>query len=318
MLTFTAALEEALAEEMRLDPRVFCLGTVPPAALVQEFGAKRVLKTPISETAITGMAIGAAGCGLRPVVLWGNVTFSFVAFDQVVNQAAKIRYMFGGQRDFPIVIRALYGGGLQLAAQHSQSPYSIFAHIAGLKVILPSGPADAKGLLKAAIRDNNPVLCFEGVRLADRQEDVPADHLVPLGSAAVKRAGSDVTVVAFGYMVQLALDAAVELERAGVSVEVVDPRSLVPLDRDTIRSSVRKTGRLVVVDEAPAMCSMASEIAAVVTEDDATFAALRAPIRRVNGAATPVPYSPPLEQAVLPSLTGVITAIREVVRVDAR
>ncbi len=290
MLTFTAALEEALAEEMRLDPRVFCLGTVPPAALVQEFGAKRVLKTPISETAITGMAIGAAGCGLRPVVLWGNVTFSFVAFDQVVNQAAKIR----------------------------QSPYSIFAHIAGLKVILPSGPADAKGLLKAAIRDNNPVLCFEGVRLADRQEDVPADHLVPLGSAAVKRAGSDVTVVAFGYMVQLALDAAVELERAGVSAEVVDPRSLVPLDRDTIRSSVRKTGRLVVVDEAPAMCSMASEIAAVVTEDDATFAALRAPIRRVNGAATPVPYSPPLEQAVLPSLTGVITAIREVVRVDAR
>jgi pyruvate dehydrogenase E1 component beta subunit len=311
--TFNAALEDAMAEEMRRDERVFCLGTLPPAALRSEFGS-RVLQTPISETAFTGMAVGAAGSGMRPVVLWSNITFSFVAFDQVVNQAAKIRYMFGGQRDFPIVMRAVYGGGLQLAAQHSQSPYSLFAHIPGLKVILPSGAADAKGLLKSAIRDNNPVVCFEAARLATTDEEIAeGDHLVPLGVAAVKRPGSDVTVVALGYMVQLALQAAVVLEREGISIEVLDPRTLVPLDREAIRTSVQRTRRLVVVDEAPAMCSMAAEIGTLAAEDAETFRALRAPIRRVCGAATPVPYSPPLEAAVLPSVDRIVDAVRDVV-----
>jgi pyruvate dehydrogenase E1 component beta subunit len=312
-LTFAKALEEATAEEMRRDQRVFHMGIQAPPALVQEFGKARVRRTPISEAGVTGMAVGAAGCGFRPIVNWSRVTFAFVAFDQVVNHASKIRYMFGGQRDFPMVLRAPYGGGHRSAAQHSQSPYSLWAHLAGLKVILPSGAADAKGLMKTAIRDNNPVVSFEAVQLEGIAEDVPeGEHLVPFGVASVKREGMDVTVVALGYMVRLALQAAEDLAGEGISVEVVDPRTIVPLDLGTIRASVRKTGRLVVVDEAPPTCSMASEIATIVVEDQATFRALRGPVQRVCALSVPVPFSPPLEDFALPDKHRIAAAVRAV------
>lgn len=312
-ISFTDALSEAMAEEMRRDPRVITMATVRNVPLEQEFGAKRVRITPIAEAAFTGIGLGAAGSGFRPVVHWGMVTFCFVAMDQIVNQASKIRYMFGGQADFPVTYRCTTGGGSQVAAQHSQSPYSMFMHLAGLKIILPSTPADAKGLLKSAIRDNNPVISFECSRLAGITGPVPdGDHLVPIGIGEVKREGRDVTVVGLAYYVREALAVAEELAKDGVSVEVVDPRTLVPMDAETIRASVRKTGRLVVVDEAPATCSAASEISALVTEDPETFRALKAPVQRVCAAPVPVPFSPPLEQAALPDRARITMAIRRV------
>jgi acetoin:2,6-dichlorophenolindophenol oxidoreductase subunit beta len=314
-LTYAAALETALAEEMRRDPRVYTMSTRPPAALLAELGPMRVKRMPISEATMTGIAVGSAGCGFRPVVHWGSVTFAFMAFDQVVNQACKIRYMFGGQRDFPIVFRASYGNGTRSAAQHSQTGYALYAHLAGLKVVLPSGAADARGLLKSAIRDDNPVVCFEPGRSDPLEEDV-ADNaeegLVPIGVAAVKRPGTDVTIVALGYMVYPALAAAEELSAEGASVEVIDPRTLVPLDVDCIRESVRKTGRLIVVDESAPTCSMASEIAASIAEDWQTCRALRAPVRRVCMPAVPVPFSPPLEDFVLPDRGRIAGTVREV------
>jgi pyruvate dehydrogenase E1 component beta subunit len=314
LTSFAAALDAATAEEMRRDERVFCMCTSPPAALVEEFGPARAKRTPISEAAMTGMAVGAAGGGYRPVVMWRTVTFSFVAFDQVINQAAKIRYMFGGQSDFPIVFRTNYLNGTRSAAQHSQTGYALYAHAAGLKIVAPSSASDAKGLLKSAIRDDDPVVFFEAGRLGAIEEEVPDDeYLVPIGQAAVKREGKDATVVAVAYMVPLALAAAKELEREGISVEVVDPRTLVPLDAGTICRSVRKTGRLVVVDESHPTCSVASEIAAVAAEDWATVHALQAPIRRVCTAPVPVPYSPPLEDFVLPGKEDIKTAVREAV-----
>jgi pyruvate/2-oxoglutarate/acetoin dehydrogenase E1 component len=316
-ITFAQALDEAVAEEMRRDERVIYLATTIPAS-AKEFGPARARPTPISESVMTGMGLGAAGCGFRPVVHWGMVTFSFVAMDQVVNQASKIRYMFGGQADFPVTYRCSTGGGMGMAAQHSQSPYSMFMHLAGLKIILPATPADAKGLLKSAIRDNNPVVFFECSRLSGIKGPVPdGDHTVPLGVADVKRAGADVTVVALAYYVHEALAVAEEFAAHGISVEVIDPRTLVPMDAETIRASVRKTGRLVIVDEAPPTCSAASEIAALVTEDAETFRALRAPVQRVCAVPVPVPYSPPLEQAALPDRVRIRTAIRQVVEASA-
>jgi pyruvate dehydrogenase E1 component beta subunit len=233
--------------------------------------------------------------------------------DQIVNQASKIRYMFGGQADFPVTYRCTIGGGAQTAAQHSQSPYSMFMHLAGLKIILPSTPADAKGLLKSAIRDNNPVISFECSRLASITGPVPdGDYTIPMGVAEVKRAGNDVTVVGLAYYVREALAVADELAAEGISVEVIDPRTLVPMDAEAIRASVRRTGRLVVVDEAPATCSAASEIVALVTEDPDTFHALKAPVQRVCAAPVPVPFSPPLERAALPDQTRIKTAVRRV------
>jgi pyruvate/2-oxoglutarate/acetoin dehydrogenase E1 component len=309
--TYAQALDDAMAEEFARDERTFCMATTPPAALAKKFGPQRVRRTPISEAGFTGIAIGAAGCGYRPIVLWRLVTFSFVAMDQVVNQASKIRYMLGGQANFPIVFRTYFGGGVRMAAQHSQSPYSMFMHLAGLKIILPSTPYDAKGLLKSAIRDDNPVISFECSRLDNLEGEVPShDYTVPIGVAEVKRPGTDVTVVALGYMVHLALAAADELAKEGISVEVVDPRTLVPMDVETIRASVRKTGRLVVADEAPPTCSAAAEISASVAEDPATFRALKAPIGRVCAASVPVPYSPPMEDFVLPDKTRVMAAVR--------
>jgi pyruvate/2-oxoglutarate/acetoin dehydrogenase E1 component len=312
-ISFTQALAEAMTEEMRRDPRVIALATTRAPALEEEFGDRRVRITPISEAAFTGIGLGAAGSGFRPVVHWGMVTFSFVAMDQIVNQASKIRYMFGGQADFPVTYRCTTGGGSQVAAQHSQSPYSMFMHLAGLKIILPSTPADAKGLLKSAIRDNNPVVFFECSRLASVTGPVPdGDETVPIGVAEVKRPGSDVTVVGLAYYVREALAVAEALATEGISVEVIDPRTLVPMDADTIRASVRRTGRLVVVDEAPATCSAASEIIALVTEDPVTFRALKSPVQRVCAAPVPVPFSPPLEQAALPDQARITAAIRRV------
>src|SRR5690348_13235689 len=312
-LTYNEAAIEAVAEEMRRDPKIFYMSTDAIAPLLKEFGPERIKATPITEAALTGMAIGAAGCGFRPIVDWRQVTFCFVAMDQIVNQAAKIHYMFGGQVPFPILYRAAVGGGGQVAAQHSQSPYSMFMNVAGLKMFLPSTPYDIKGLLKTAIRDNNPVISFEASRLMGRKGPVPEEeYTIPLGQADVKRAGRDVTVVALAWVLHEALAAAEELDKEGVSVEVVDPRTLVPLDAETIRNSVKKTGRLVIADEAGPTCGFAAEVAAVVTEDAASFARLQAPVRRVCALQVPIPYSPILESAVFPDRKRIIAAIHEV------
>ncbi len=318
-ISFQKALEEAVAEEMRRDPRVILLATDFTGDPIKEFGPARVRFTPISEAVLTGMGLGAAGSGFRPIVNWRMVTFSFVAMDQIVNQASKIRYMFGGQADFPVTYRCTTGGGIGLAAQHSQSPYSMWMHLAGLKIILPSTPADAKGLLKSAIRDNNPVVSFECSRLATATGPVPdGDHLVPLGVAEVNRAGTDVTIVGLAYYVSEALAVADELAREGISIEVVDPRTLVPLDVETLRASVRKTGRVVIVDEAPATCSAASEIAALLAEDPETFRCLKASVRRVCAVPVPVPYSPTLERAALPNREDIRAAVYDVLKESLR
>jgi len=314
-LTYNQAALEAIAEEMRRDPKIFYMSTDPIAPLLEEFGSRRMRATPIAEAAMTGMAIGAAGCGYRPIVDWRQVTFCFVAMDQVVNQAAKIHYMFGGQATFPILYRAAVGGGTQLAAQHSQSPYSMFMNLAGLKMFLPSTPYDLKGLLKAAIRDNNPVISFESNRLLARKGPVPEEeYTIPLGKADVKREGNDVTVVALAWLVHEALAAAEELAKEGISVEVVDPRTLVPLDTETIRSSVQKTGRLIIADEAGPTAGFSAEIAAIATEDAATFARLRAPVKRVCALQVPIPYSPVLESHVFPDRNRIIAGIHEVLQ----
>src|SRR3954466_5237912 len=250
-LTYGEAALEAIAEEMRRDDKIFYMSTDAIGSLLGEFGDKRVKSTPITEAAFTGIGIGAAGCGFRPIVDWRQVTFCFVAMDQIVNQAAKIHYMFGGQVNFPILYRASVGGGGLVAAQHSQSPYSIFMNVAGLKMFLPSTSYDTKGLLKTAIRDNNPVISFESSRLMGRKGPVPEEgYPIPLGQADIKREGTDATVVAVAWLVHEALAAAEELAHEGISVEIVDPRTLVPLDQEAIRRSVQKTGRLVIADEA--------------------------------------------------------------------
>src|SRR6201998_1211081 len=236
-LTYNKAALEAIAEEMRRDPKIFYMSPDALPPLLKEFGPERIKATPIIEASFTGIAIGAAGCGFRPIADWRQVTFCFVAMDQIVNQAAKIHYMFGGQVPFPILFRASVGGGGQVAAQHSQSPYSMFMNVAGLKMFLPSTPYDMKGLLKTAIRDNNPVISFESGRLMTCKGPVPdEDYTIPLGKADIKREGNDVTVVALAWLVHEAVTAAQELAPERISVGVVDLRSLVPLDREAIRS----------------------------------------------------------------------------------
>src|ERR1700738_3756527 len=314
-LTYSEAAVEAVAEEMRRDPKIFYMSTDAIAPLLNEFGAERVRATPITEAALTGMAIGAAGCGFRPIVDWRQVTFCFVAMDQIVNQAAKTHYMFGGQVPFPILYRAAVGGGGLVAAQHSQSPLSIFMNVAGLKMFLPSTPHDMKGLLKTAIRDNNPVISFESGRLMARKGPVPEDdYTIPFGVADVKREGSDVTVVALAWLVHEALAAAEELAKEGISVEVVDPRTLVPLDTESIRGSVRKTGRLVIADEAGPTAGFSAEGAAGVGQGAATFASLKAPVKRVCALQVPIPYSPVLEGHVVPDRDRITAGSPEVRR----
>jgi pyruvate/2-oxoglutarate/acetoin dehydrogenase E1 component len=314
-LTYNEAAVEAIAEEMRRDPKIFYMSTDALPPLLKEFGAPRIRATPITEAALTGMGIGAAGSGFRPIVDWRQVTFSFVAMDQIVNQAAKIHYMFGGQVKFPILFRASVGGGGKVAAQHSQSPYSMFMNVAGLKMFLPSTPYDMKGLIKTAIRDNNPVISFESSRLMALKGEVPEeDYTIPLGKADVKREGSDVTVVALAWLVHEALAAAEALAAEGISVEVVDPRTLVPLDTETIRNSVQKTGRLVIADEAGPTAGFSAEVAALATEDAATFSRLKAPVKRVCALQVPIPYSPVLEDQVFPDRNRIIAGIREVLQ----
>lgn len=312
-ISYLRAAMEGITEEMRRDPTVFHMSTDAPDSLVEEFGESRVRATPIAESALTGMAIGAASSGFRPIVDWRQVTFAFVAMDQVVNQAAKIHYMFGGQAKFPIMYRASVGGGGRVAAQHSQSPYSMFMNMAGLKITLAASPYDAKGLIKSAIRDNNPVICFESNRLFGMKGPVPEeDYTVPIGEAEVKREGSDITVVGLAWQVQEALAAAETMAGEGVSVEVVDPRTLVPMDAGTIRASVRKTGRLIVADEAGPTAGAAAEIATLVTEDPETFRALKSPPKRVCALQVPIPYSPVLEDHVFPNRDKIADAVREV------
>lgn len=313
VITYDQAVVEAIREEMERDAKVFHLGTDAPRPLLDVFGPERVRATPIAESALTGMAVGAAGSGYRPIVNWSSVTFSFVAMDQIVNQAAKIHYMFGGQVTFPIVYRAVVGGGTRRAAQHSQSPYSMFMNVAGLKIVLPSTPYDMKGLMKTAIRDNNPVVMFESGRVGSVEGEVPdEDYTIPFGKADIKREGSDVTIVAIAWLVHEALAAADELAKNGISAEVIDPRSLVPLDVDCIRASVRKTGRLVVADEAGPTCGASAEIAALVTEDRETFATLKGPVKRVCALQVPIPYTPGLEDHVFPDRKKIVAGVKDV------
>jgi len=310
-ISFFQAGMDALAEEMRRDPKIFHISTDAPYPLVDEFGETRVRATPIAESALTGMAIGAASSGYRPIVDWRQVTFAFVAMDQIVNQAAKIHYMFGGQAKFPILYRASVSGGGRAAAQHSQSPYSMFMNVAGLKITLASTPHDLKGLLKTAIRDDNPVISFESNRLYQMKGPVPdGDYTIPFGKADIKREGDDVTIVALAYQVHEALAAAETLADEGISVEVLDPRTLVPMDSAAIRASVRKTGRLVIADEAGPTAGASAEIATLVTEDPETFACLKAPVKRVCALQVPIPYSPGMEDHVFPDQRKIADGVR--------
>jgi len=318
-IIYLMALNEALQQEMERDPTVFVtgedVGQHPPMGvtlgLLQKFGPQRVVDTPISESAILGLAVGAAAAGLRPVVEIMFIDFLFVAFDQVINQMAKMRYMFGGKAKLPIVVRCPCGGGFQMAAQHSQSLEAMLCHIPGLKVVMPATPYDAKGLLTAAIRDDNPVFCLEHKKCYTMAGDVPQEQYeLPLGVAEVKRPGSDVTIVATSYMVHEALQAAEELAGRGIEAEVIDPRTLLPLDMDTILKSVRKTHRVVIAHEAVKFCGFGAEIAAQVAET--AFDALEAPPLRVAAPFCPVPFSAPLEEAYLPNAQDIVDAVSSV------
>jgi len=326
--TYRQAINEAIASEMRRDHRVIVLGEdnaggkgapgEPDAwggvlgvtkGLLPEFGEDRVLDTPISESAFIGAAVGAAATGLRPVAELMFVDFMGVCFDQIFNQAAKFRYMFGGKAVTPVVIRTMYGGGFRAASQHSQCLYPLFTHIPGLKVVVPSSPYEAKGLMIQAIRDDDPVIFFEHKVLYDVEEDVPDEaYTIPFGEANVTREGRDATVVAFGRMVGFANTAADELKRDGISVTVIDPRTTSPLDSETILDSVSETGRLVVVDEAHPRCSMAADIARLVAEE--AFHDLKAPIRTITAPHTPVPFSPALEDIYIPSVAKIKAAVQ--------
>ncbi|MDH5634329.1 MAG: alpha-ketoacid dehydrogenase subunit beta [Candidatus Bathyarchaeota archaeon] len=321
-ISFRDALNEALLEEMRRDKTVFLLGEdigrywegafKVTKGLAKKFGDERVRDTPISESAIIGIAVGAAITGMRPVaeIMFGDLTA--LAMDQIANQAAKIRYMFGGQVTVPLVVRTPFGGGVNIAAHHSQSLEAWFMHVPGLLVAAPSTPYDGKGLLKTAIRGENPVMFCEHKLLYSVEGEVPEEeYTVPFGVAEIKREGSDVTVVATMFMVHKALEAAKTLEKEGLSVEVVDLRTLVPLDKEAIKASVKKTGHLVVVSEDCKTAGVTAEIAAVVAEEALDY--LDAPIKRVAEPDTPIPFSPPLEKHVIPDEESIVKAIREIV-----
>jgi pyruvate/2-oxoglutarate/acetoin dehydrogenase E1 component len=311
-ISYDQAASEALIEEFRRNEKAVHLSTDIPPDLRNEFGEARIRQTPISEASFVGAAIGLAGSGFRPVVNVRMATFGFVAMDQFVNQAAKITYMFGGQAKFPIVYRMTVGASKSFAAQHSISPYSMYMNVPGLKIILPATPYDIKGLLKTAIRDNNPVICFEHMALGAMEGEVPEEeYTIPFGQAVIRREGSDVTVVALAKMVHDALAVAEELEKEGISAEVIDPRTLNPLDRETIKASAGRTGRLVVVDEACITCGAAAEIIALVVEDERVFRCLKSSPERVCGLDVPIPYSPPMEQYALPSRKKIKDAIKK-------
>lgn len=319
IITFSQAVREALAEEMRRDDTVFILGEDVAeagtpfkvlAGLVEEFGPERVIDTPISEPGFTGIAVGAAITGMRPVVdlMFGD--FLTLVMDQVVNQAAKTHYMSGGKLKVPMVLRTTLGATRRSAAQHSQSLHAWVAHVPGLIVALPSTPYDAKGILKAAIRDDNPVVFFEDKMAYTAKGHVPEEeYVVPLGVADVKRRGDDVTLIATSSMVQVALEAAETLARQGISAEVVDPRTLFPLDKETLVASAKKTGRVLVIDEGYERYGATAELAAVV--GDGAFYHLDAPVKRLGAMDVPVPFSPVLEDQTVPTAAMTIAAVRE-------
>ncbi len=321
-VTFAEAVREALREEMRRDDRVFLLGEdigvyggafSVTRGLLAEFGEERVRDTPISEAAIAGAAIGSAVTGMRPVAEIMFMDFITISMDQLVNQAAKIRYMFGGKASVPMVLRTPAGSGTGAAEQHSQSLEALVTSVPGLKVVMPSTPYDAKGLLKASIRDDNPVIFIEHKLLYREKQRIPTDeYVVPLGVADVKREGSDVTCVATSQMVVRALKAAEALQEEGISLEVVDPRTLYPLDRQTIIDSVKKTGRVVIAHESPKSYGPGAELAAVICESEA-FDYLDAPIKRLGGAHTPIPYNRNLEAATVPRPGDIMKAAKELI-----
>jgi len=313
-ITLGQAIREALAEEMRRDPRVFIMGEDVAEAgtafkvltgLVEEFGTSRVIDTPISEAGITGLGVGGAMTGMRPIIdiMFGD--FITLALDQIVNQAAKVHYMSGGKLKVPLVVRTTLGATRRTAAQHSQSLHAWVSHIPGLKVALPSTPYDAKGLLKTAIRDENPVIFFEDKMMYQLKGPVPEDeYTIPFGVADIKRAGTDVTIVATSSMVQIALEAAEKLAALDISAEVVDPRTMFPLDKDALIESAKKTSRAIVVDEGYERYGVTAELAAIIAEG--AFYYLDAPVKRMGAMNVPVPFSPVLEDLTVPTAVTVV------------
>ncbi|MCA0165755.1 MULTISPECIES: alpha-ketoacid dehydrogenase subunit beta [Bacillus] len=322
-ISYLEAVREAMSQEMRKNQDVFILGEDigvyggafgVTRGMIEEFGPERVRNTPISEAAIAGGAVGSALTGMRPILELQFSDFITIAMDQLVNQAAKTRYMFGGKGKVPLVVRTPAGSGTGAAAQHSQSLEAWMAHIPGLKVVQPSTAYDAKGLLKAAMDDDNPVIFYEHKLLYKTIGEVPEEqYSIPLGKADVKRSGKDVTIVATAIMVHKALEAAKELEAEGIDVEIIDPRTLVPLDEETIIESVKKTGKCIVVHEAVKRGGYGGEIASMIAESEA-FDYLDAPIKRLGGLAVPIPYNPTLEKAVIPQVPDIIEAAKELVR----
>ncbi len=321
VITMREALNQALFEEMTLNPDVFVLGEdigvfegsyKVTAGLLKEFGEKRVIDTPIAEEVIVGVGIGAAMLGLRPVAEIMTINFVLVAMDQVVNHAAKIRYMFGGEVGVPLVIRTPGGGGQQLTAQHSQSLEVMFAHVPGLKVVAPSSPRDAKGMLKAAIRDDNPIMFIENISLYNVRGEVPDEEFVAsLDKAEIVRSGTDISLIGHSKGVVLALEAARRLsEESGIEAEVVDLRSLRPLDRETIVDSVKRTNRAVLIEEGWPTYGITAEVSATLMEQ--AFDYLDAPVMRIGGKEVPMPYSKPLENAAIPTVDSVLAAVQTI------
>jgi pyruvate/2-oxoglutarate/acetoin dehydrogenase E1 component len=321
LMSYREALNQAMREEMRRDDRIFLIGEEVgyyqgafkvSKGFVEEFGDERVLDTPITEAGFTGLAIGAAMAGLHPIVELMTFNFGILALDQIVNNAAKIRYMSGGQLSVPMVIRGPGSAAHQLGAQHSQSLEAWFCHVPGLKVIAPSTPGDAKGLLKSAVREPNPVIFIEAQLLYSTKGEVPdGEYTIPIGRAEVKRTGDDVTIVAYSKMLLLALEASTELARRGIEAEVIDPRTLKPLDVETIAASVKKTGRLVVVEEGWQFAGLGAQIADSLYRQ--AFDYLDAPIVRVTGEDVPMPYTRPLEDAAIPDVPRVVAAVTSLV-----
>lgn len=321
VITIREALNQALAEEMRRDESVFLMGEEVAAyqgaykvtkGLLQEFGEKRVIDTPIVELGFAGLGVGAAMAGLRPVVEFMTFNFSILATDQIINSAAKMLYMSAGQFNIPIVFRGPNGSAYQVSSQHSQALESWYSYFPGLKVVMPSTAADAKGLLKSAIRDDNPVIFMEQERMYGNKGEVPDDEdfVIPLGVADIKREGTDATIVARSLMVPVALKAAEELEKQNVSCEVIDPRTIRPLDIETIINSVKKTNRVVIAEESHPFCGVGAEISTEIMER--AFDYLDAPPRRVTGADVPMPYAKNLENLAIPGVKQMVDAVREV------
>ncbi|MGB8213653.1 MAG: alpha-ketoacid dehydrogenase subunit beta [Anaerolineales bacterium] len=319
-ITMREAISQAMWEEMERDPNVFILGEevgvwggsyAVTKGFYDHFGGERVRDTPIAEAAIIGAAIGSAMTGLRPIAELMTINFAFVAMDHIVNEAAKLHYMFGGQFVLPMVIRAVTGGGRQLAATHSQTPDVIFAHFPGLKVVSPGTPEDAKGLLKAAIRSNDPVLFLEHATLYQTRGEVPeGDYVIPIGKSKVQRPGKDVTIVTYSKGLEISMKAADELAKAGIEVEIVDLRSLRPLDMDPVIESFKKTNRAVVVEEGWKSFGIGAEVSARIYEQ--AFDYIDAPVRRVAQKEVPLPYNRELEQSALPQVADVVAAVKEV------